>query len=296
MAPTHLLSAALLSLVLTSWRVPEVEGHGRMIWPPSRASAWRLGLTGDTPRDYTDNEGYCGGQQVQWYKNGGRCGICGDDWSAPAPRAHERPDGTYVIKGSNFILSSYPAGSVIDVKIQITASHKGYFEFFLCKVDSLPNAVDATWECLQQRRLNLTDGSTRYGNDDILNHYGQTRQHNVSLQLPPGLACKHCVLQWRYTTNNGFGDKPEQFFSCADLSVVGNGVPEPPPPPYYGPYIPTEIEKQLDKYPYQLTTWDNRTIQYYKCNYCSDKAIDAKLTGAALPAVCIDFSTRACPR
>lgn len=37
-------------------------GHGLLVDPPSRASAWRFGY--DTPIDYNDNEGFCGGFNV----------------------------------------------------------------------------------------------------------------------------------------------------------------------------------------------------------------------------------------
>ena len=39
-----------------------VEGHGRLIEPPSRASMWRYGY--DTPVNYADNQMFCGGYTV----------------------------------------------------------------------------------------------------------------------------------------------------------------------------------------------------------------------------------------
>lgn len=57
---------------------PQVYGHGRLIEPPSRASAWRYGF--NTPHNYNDHELYCGGFTRQWVKNEGKCGICGDAW------------------------------------------------------------------------------------------------------------------------------------------------------------------------------------------------------------------------
>ena len=46
----------------------EVHGHGMLLEPPSRASAWRLG--GDFskfPHDYDDNACFCGGFAVRFY-------------------------------------------------------------------------------------------------------------------------------------------------------------------------------------------------------------------------------------
>ena len=34
------------------------------------------------------------GWGVQWTDNGGRCGVCGDPWSA-LPRQHEAPGGKF---------------------------------------------------------------------------------------------------------------------------------------------------------------------------------------------------------
>lgn len=59
--------------ITTSFIVQETVGHGRLIEPPSRASAWRYGF--DTPPNYNDHELYCGGYTTQWKKNSGKCGM-----------------------------------------------------------------------------------------------------------------------------------------------------------------------------------------------------------------------------
>lgn len=53
------------------------KGHGSLIEPPSRSSAWRFGFK--TPINYDDMSLNCGGLKRQT-KNGGKCGICGDPW------------------------------------------------------------------------------------------------------------------------------------------------------------------------------------------------------------------------
>lgn len=45
-----------------------VLGHGRLMYPPSRSSAWRLGF--DTPQNYNDNELFCGGFGVCFARGG----------------------------------------------------------------------------------------------------------------------------------------------------------------------------------------------------------------------------------
>lgn len=54
------------------------NGHGRLIDPPSRSSAFRFGFP--TPPNFIDNEVLCGGYDRQHKQNGGRCGECGDAW------------------------------------------------------------------------------------------------------------------------------------------------------------------------------------------------------------------------
>lgn len=64
----------------------------------------------------------------------------------------------------------------------------------------------------------------------------------VRVQLPPNLACKHCVFQWKYTAANswgtdaatgesgpGKGRENETFMGCSDIAIVPNGTPTQPP-------------------------------------------------------------------
>ena len=69
-----------------------MSGHARLLEPPSRSSMWRMGYP--TPPDYQDNEGFCGGYQMQWEVNGGKCGVCGDAFNAPV-KEHEAPGGRF---------------------------------------------------------------------------------------------------------------------------------------------------------------------------------------------------------
>ena len=41
-----------------------VRAHGRLLDPPSRSSAWRVGF--NTPKDYNDMEAFCGGFEVNF--------------------------------------------------------------------------------------------------------------------------------------------------------------------------------------------------------------------------------------
>jgi len=83
-----------------------VNGHGRLMDPPARNAMWRFGYP--NPVNYNDNELFCGGYAVQWERNGGRCGVCGDAFHLKAPRPHEA--GGEFAKG--IISRYYTAGQV----------------------------------------------------------------------------------------------------------------------------------------------------------------------------------------
>lgn len=64
-------------IVFLTHAIIACNGHGRLIEPPSRSSAFRYGFA--TPPNYNDHELYCGGFTRQ-QRNGGKCGECGDAW------------------------------------------------------------------------------------------------------------------------------------------------------------------------------------------------------------------------
>lgn len=75
------------------------------------------------------------------------------------------------------------------VSVQITANHKGYFVFNLCNVD----ASGENEACFNQWPLRLANGADRFPLPS-----DRAGIYDVMLQLPAGLVCNHCVLQWTY--------------------------------------------------------------------------------------------------
>lgn len=69
---------------------------------------------------------------VQWKQNEGKCGVCGDSWNEPTPRLHES-GGFY---DTGLIGGRYAQGQIIDVNIELTANHQGYFELRLCPLST----------------------------------------------------------------------------------------------------------------------------------------------------------------
>ncbi|KAL8591921.1 hypothetical protein ACOMHN_039974 [Nucella lapillus] len=224
------LTYSLVLFFFSSWvHVPGVAGHGRLMDPPSRSSMWRVGFN-STP-NYDDNQLFCGGVTMQWGQYKGKCGVCGDPW--PGPRDNE-PGGKYA---NGIITRKYREGEVIEIYVQLTANHKGYFEFRLCQHDN--PFTNITQQCLDKHLLVLdSTGKTRYKVPE--GPYSVTSDIKLKVRLPTDVKCGACVLQWKYNAGNSWGSDPttgescigcgpqEQFYGCADIAIgrdeVSTGV------------------------------------------------------------------------
>nr|XP_009857447.1 uncharacterized protein LOC104265352 [Ciona intestinalis] len=220
-------------LILSLVRMRSTEGHGRLLQPPSRSSMWRYKYTDPMlspyaeiiQSNYDDNGLNCGGKNTQTV-NEGRCGVCGDSYTA-AVKENEA-GGKYAL---GIIGRIYSPGEIIDTQVEITAEHKGYFEFRLCPWDNVH--VPVTHECLNQRLLSFADGEKKwYLPQDADLAKGV---HNIKVQLPSDVLCEQCVLQWRYRTGNSWGyedgkegmglGQQEEFYGCSDVAIRGNIQP-----------------------------------------------------------------------
>lgn len=212
-----------LTLLALSAGVALAWAHGRVLQPPSRASAWRLGYP--TAPNYDDDGVNCGGFYYQWSVNGGKCGICGDAYDLSEPRPHEL-GGTH---GAGVLVGRYLPGDGISATVDLTTSHLGSWTFKLC-----PDPDSNDQECFDRHPLELEDGGTVY--------YPQrgSVKYNLNYKLPAGLVCEHCVLQWRYIAGNNWGTckngtqglgcgNQEEFRACSDISIglsTGNSIDE----------------------------------------------------------------------
>jgi hypothetical protein len=153
---------------------------------------------------------------VQHEQNGGKCGICGDPYNDPKPRQNEL--GGLFYKG--IIVRNYKAGQMVDIDVELTASHKGHFEFRIC--DLSQGVEDQT--CFDKYLLSMADGTTRFPIPSESGHY------YPQVQLPSNLTCSHCILQWHYVAGNNWGfcedgtgalgcGPQETFRGCADISI-----------------------------------------------------------------------------
>ncbi|XP_021372695.1 uncharacterized protein LOC110462822 [Mizuhopecten yessoensis] len=209
-----------------------VEAHGSMVEPPQRSVMWAYGF--NTPKNYNYNGLNCGGFTTQWFYNGGKCGLCGDSYRGELVNE----DGGLFATGT--IAKSYLQHSTIEVKVHLSANHGGWFEFRLCARNSRYDHL--TKECLDRHLLLSPDGETRYYPGFSLSN------HVILLQLPVGVSCDHCVLQWKYNSGNSWGcdqsfrccigcGAQEQFYNCADVEILPTSITTTKP------YASTEEDK-----------------------------------------------------
>jgi len=184
--------------------------------PPSRASMWRVGFP--TPIDYDDSQGFCGGIKEQWEVNGGKCGLCGDNWS-DAIREHETPNKY----ATGTIAATYVPNQEIDITLDITVSHLGHFTFKLCYAES--DLHDPSQLCFDRNILPVLPERT----DSWELTEWVAQEYTVRVQLPD-IECDRCVLQWTYTGGNNWGTcedgtqatgcgPQETFRACSDISI-----------------------------------------------------------------------------
>lgn len=112
---------------------------------------------------------------------GGKCGECGDAYDLPLPRPHEF-GGKY---GQAVTVRKYNPGTVMTIRVELTASHMGYFEFRLC------DDVEAKQKCLDKNILKIASGSPfiTFPNDLSTRFYPRngSRIYEIRAQLPKGL-------------------------------------------------------------------------------------------------------------
>ncbi|KAK3608968.1 hypothetical protein CHS0354_029309 [Potamilus streckersoni] len=208
-------------LILRIFLLEGVWSHGRMIEPPMRSSIWRFGFNSEP--NYTDNELNCGGFVNQYEKNNGKCGLCGDPYQGP----RDNEAGGKYARG--IIVRHYSTGQIIEVTIELTANHQGYFEFRICPHDDVTHPL--TQECLNRTLLTIVGHGTRYY---IQNDIRQQFVH-LLVQLPLDMTCTQCVLQWKYVAGNNKGSgagyedcygcgPQEHFINCADVAIYSQSV------------------------------------------------------------------------
>ena len=213
----------------------EVVGHGMIHDPPGRGTIWRYldnplieKYQNEIVYNWNDMANNCGGTGEQTLAKG-KCGPCGDAFKDSQPRQHEI-GGTY---GKGIIVAEYKSGEWIEITVQLTAHHKGYFEFRFCESSDSEISADQLSECFESNKLKLESGETKWPVPDPNSSNPRHNWYKIRIQLPD-VQCSNCVLQWKYHGGNSWGcDKEndcgigkgiqEEFYNCADISLQADG-------------------------------------------------------------------------
>ncbi|KAK3092918.1 hypothetical protein FSP39_008856 [Pinctada imbricata] len=171
-----------------------IEARALMIEPPQRSSLWRFRF--GTPINIEDNQQNCGGYEVQWTQNEGKCGVCGDPYTGPL--THD-DNGIYA---SGIVSRSFIQGGFVNVTVEILSNLLGYFEFRLCPRNSTDQKL--TQECFDKHTLWIEESwDTRYF---VGSRGGIYDLHGIGTGGINKCACMGCGQQ-------------EQFFNCADIEI-----------------------------------------------------------------------------
>lgn len=215
-----------------------------------------------------------------------RAGLCGD----PKGGNDHMIGGSFMPYNQVPIVQQWKSGAAVDFMTEIDTNHNGYLEFFLCNLDACETSdisakcfknghchrlkrvphnecedpkIDTTSECgpvdpEYRERWYLPCRETGHTGIQLVGGPKGTMRY----QLPKGVECEHCVVQWYYATGNscagpGFlqyfetfanpfgstcpsdgggvgahrkgmeqcgGERvPEEFWSCADVQISANG-------------------------------------------------------------------------
>jgi len=200
------MNLKILFLVLSCW-LDLVYNYLIMFEPAVRQSMWYSKKECGVPANYNHRWLWCGGKAKMFNDiNKGRCGICGDEFSA-AVKDHQA-GGKFA---TGIIAASYQSGQLIDVKIKLTSNSKGFITFALCAHNNPNTSPDR--ECFLNNQLMVNSGE-RY---DVGEGTGLKQ---MKVQLPDGVTCKQCILQITYTSGNNHGSGPQsaevQTKDCMD--------------------------------------------------------------------------------
>merc|ERR1712106_157067 len=164
--------------------------------------------------------------------------------------------------------ATYTEGEIITIGSFLSTNHKGHQDVFICADDN------PTQECFEEHPLefieDLTSGAPKDPNYPNRGMYAPDVQDFVhTFRLPEGVTGDRVMMQWRYVTANscvppGYldcpfpkpdwlgGDTstclypldptgarctgcPEQFWNCAEITILPSNPATPTPPPVSSP-------------------------------------------------------------
>ncbi|ABU43968.1 chitin binding domain-containing protein [Paramecium bursaria Chlorella virus NY2B] len=211
-----------------------VHSHGFLAEPASRNF---LAFKNGTEFDHMSLAG--GGPSMVWPDGLWKFGGGGNHYTCGRER-YDKPGPIQVV---------WKRDQIVKINITYTAVHRGHNYFGLCPTDRKP-----TPECFAEKWLTNAKTGLRYW--DLSDR--RVGSYIMEFELPPMFVCEKCVLWWWWVTGNSClppGDKgdmrscgepgavPEEFWNCADVSIVDDNPkapsPRPPSPKAPSPKAPS---------------------------------------------------------
>lgn len=253
-----------------------VNGHAYVYWPTSRnylkapndaQSNNRPGNgAGVNPAsglaDYKSKWGACppGNDKRPSLDTAWAWDLCGQ-----SPNTFLQPPGASWKDWAGPPVATYKEGGNITFIVVVNAEHGGSHEFRLCpkKVDGSMSVREAA-ACIDSNLIARVptpgkgcgwDGDAcktttphRSPSDPIYEH-GPPRHllhgsHVLTFQLPKGVSCEHCTVQWYWDT--AFG---EWFRGCMDIAIEAAPAPTPPADRRRGGVPPPPADRRRNSAP-----------------------------------------------
>eukprot|EP00730_Choanoeca_flexa_P016656 TRINITY_DN7921_c0_g1_i1.p1 TRINITY_DN7921_c0_g1~~TRINITY_DN7921_c0_g1_i1.p1 ORF type:complete len:739 (+),score=163.71 TRINITY_DN7921_c0_g1_i1:206-2422(+) len=156
--------------------------------------------------------------------------------------------GSSLMRGTGNVAMTFEIGKTALIRVETTDIVPGHFEFRLCQ-----NASELSQACLNQHLLRIAaSGRVRIDPSYPERFYvpASANQYDIQVQLPAGVECRQCVLQWyfvqadtclppgysslalsgygidtRLPSCTSAGQYPSEHWACADISIAGPRAP-----------------------------------------------------------------------
>ena len=225
----------IINTLLVISQIIAASGHGYVNKPIARNA---LQVQTNNLCSYSDtSKPTCGGNAQSWnIADSTGCGILQGN---TGPYVFGSGDLSYEKWGYK---TTYTSGQEVTATVMVTAFHGGIFQFRIQDVGSQNDPNGALWKTSQLLQVNsyspVCGSGCAYVEPGLASktcaqvplvapNIPNVGNYTIRFQLPAGLTCKHCVIQWNWQTANscptpglscGLGS--ENFWNCADVEIV----------------------------------------------------------------------------
>lgn len=237
-----MIGKSSLVLLLLATIFVSINGHGRLMEPVARSSAWRLPKYSESVPKFSYDSEWCAGRNDNRNARNSTCGVCGPIYNGKVDEQFteiSKPASKLIVNTTSFernsfafknfvsiapyIVETYQKGQWIRPRVKIDANHGGDVSFRICPI--VDEKVDPSMECFDQNDLFFENGATTFPLNDgkvvnlpIYDKLGAViKKHNMfefKVKLPNDLVCEHCLFQWKWV-----GQNLQKYYGCSDISI-----------------------------------------------------------------------------